>query len=152
MSLNSVKQAHLSKQMFAYFFQQYFDNHARNDNLSESSFFLPFRGNSSNISGNGLPWIKEIKDIKTQDILPLWRKSILCRKTWTVTRYMITTLLPDNYVAGIFKEMSSISPEEFLNNYMFMWSGGKQWGGVPRAPALLLLHDFWFSEILAMWL
>lgn len=34
--------------------------------------------------------------------------------------------LPGNYMAGILKEMSAISPEEFLTHCMFMWSGGRQ--------------------------
>lgn len=32
------------KDVFRIMFQQYFDNHARNGNLSEGSFFLPFKG------------------------------------------------------------------------------------------------------------
>lgn len=59
--------------------QWYFDNHARNDNLSKSSFCLPFKGNSSTISEKELPWIMGIKDIRAQSVSWLRRESTLCR-------------------------------------------------------------------------
>lgn len=43
--LSSGKQIVSSlKEMFSESVSQYFDNHARNGNLSEGSFFLPFKG------------------------------------------------------------------------------------------------------------
>ena len=65
MSFNSVKEVNFSQSKFLHIpFLQYFDNHTRNDNLSESSFFWPFKGNSYDISEKELPWIVEIRDIR----------------------------------------------------------------------------------------
>lgn len=72
MPFNSVKEVNFSQSKFLHIpFLQYFDNHARNDNLSESSFFLLSKRNSYDICEKELPWIMEIKDIGAQGILSL---------------------------------------------------------------------------------